>query len=67
MTKTYTVSTVREQDGRVTTAPVGAFRDIRKAFAAARRAAHTRKDCVNYGPTAVAFVGREITAVVIWQ
>lgn len=66
MTKTYTVSLVREINDRITVETVGDYANIGKAIIAAKRAARTRKDSINYGPTSFAYVGREATAVVAW-
>ena len=60
---TYTVSTV---DREIKTAKVGEYEDKAKAMKEAKRAARTRRDCVTYGPTSLAYVGREVTAVVSW-
>ena len=61
---TYTVSTVT-RSGEI--AVLGRFCDKAKAMCAAKRAAHTRTDCQTYGPTSLAYVGREVTAVVAWS
>jgi predicted HAD superfamily phosphohydrolase len=66
MTKTYTVSTITEIDGRIATEEVGTYADKVKAMNVAKRAAHTRKDCETYGPTSLAYIGKDITAVVAW-
>jgi hypothetical protein len=66
MTKTYTVSLVRSIDDQVTVEPMGQYSDIDKAITAAKRASRTRKDCISYGPSSFAYVGREATAVVAW-
>lgn len=63
---TYTVSTVSRIDGLITAADQGRFADKSSAMKAAKRAARTRSDCISYGPTSLAYVGREITAVVSW-
>lgn len=63
MNKTYTVTTINPD---LTTAEIGKYDDKIKAMAAAKRAARTRRDCQTYGPSSLAYVGREITAVVAW-
>ncbi len=65
---TYVVSTVsRDEKGNlVLPPPIGTFTDKRAAMKAAKRVARTRRDCVKYGPTSIAYVGRELTAVVAW-
>lgn len=63
---TYTVTTVANINDMITTTTVDKFADKAKAMAAAKRAAHTRKDCQSYGPSSLCYVGRDITAVVAW-
>lgn len=63
MTKTYTVTTINSD---LSTAEIGKYEDKAKAMTVAKRAARTRKDCQSYGPSSLAYVGREITAVVAW-
>lgn len=63
MTKTYTVTTINAD---LNTVEIGKYDDKIKAMAAAKRAARTRKDCQSYGPTSLAYVGSELTAVVAW-
>jgi hypothetical protein len=64
---TYVVSTVSRDEGdRIITSRIGAFADKGEAMKIAKRAAHTRKDCITYGPSSLAYVGSELTAVVAW-
>lgn len=63
---TYTVSIIREANDRVETNVIGTYADKSKAMRAAKRAARTGNDCELYGPTSLAYVGREATAVVAW-
>lgn len=63
MTKSYTVTLVTETSFNVL---VGTYKTIEKAMAAAKRAAKTRRDCVTYGPSSIAYIGIEATAVVAW-
>ena len=64
---TYTVSTVsHDESDQIISLQIGTFADKAEAMKAAKRAAHTRKDCINYGPTSIAYVGRDLTAVVAW-
>jgi accessory colonization factor AcfC len=66
MTK-YTISTVTtDQAGKIASKTVSTYADKIKAMNAAKRLARTRKDCVTYGPTSIAYVGKDITAVVAW-
>jgi hypothetical protein len=51
---------------RIITSRIGAFADKGEAMKIAKRAAHTRKDCITYGPSSLAYVGSELTAVVAW-
>ena len=66
MTKTYTVSLVSEINNQITSKDVGTYTDIDRAISAAKKAARTRKNSINYGPSSFAYVGREATAVVAW-
>ena len=63
MTKTYSVYLVTPTEPNEL---IGRYDDKAKAMAAAKRAAHTRRDCETYGPTSICYVGREATAVVSW-
>jgi len=63
---TYTVSTIRAAGLVIVTEHVGEYERKDKAMAAAKKAAHTRRDCQTYGPSSLAYVGDEITAVVAW-
>ncbi len=60
---TYTVTTISRE---IETAIIGRYADKIAAMKAAKRAAAARKDCVPYGPSSLAYVGREVTAVVAW-
>jgi hypothetical protein len=60
---TYTVTTISRE---VQTAELGRYTDKIEAMKVAKRASRTRKDCVTYGPSSIAYVGREVTAVVAW-
>ncbi len=60
---TYTVTTVTSE---IETAVLGRYTDKIDAMKAAKRAARTRSDCQPYGPSSIAYVGRELTAVVAW-
>jgi hypothetical protein len=63
----YVVSTIsRDATDRIVTERVGEYQRKDKAMAAAKKAAHTRRDCQTYGPSSLAYVGDEITAVVAW-
>lgn len=60
----YTVSTI-DADARIT--EIGSYPDIERAMKAAKRAARTRSDCEKYGPESICYVGRELTAVIVWH
>lgn len=64
---TYTVSTVyRDDTDKIATTEIGRYSDKVRAMNAAKRAARTRDDCISYGPSSLAYVGNDITAVVAW-
>lgn len=66
-TETYYVSlSYIDENGLVTVREIGTFGSKARAMSAAKRAARTRKDCVPYGPSSIAYVGRDATAVVSW-
>jgi hypothetical protein len=64
----YHVSLVAdgEQIVSIKATKIGSFASFSKAATAAKKAARTRRDCINYGPTSVAYVGNEATAVIVW-
>jgi hypothetical protein len=59
----YVVTTVDEDTA---CHEIGRYAGKLKAMMVAKKAAQTRTDCVCYGPSSLAFVGRKITAVVAW-
>ncbi len=63
---TYLVSTVDTMNSQIHTDEIGRYDDKTTAMKVAKRAARTRRDCVTYGPTSLAYIGREVTAVVAW-
>lgn len=63
---TYVVSAVDTMNSRIHTDEIGRYEDKVDAMKVAKRAARTRRDCVTYGPSSLAYVGREVTAVVAW-
>lgn len=64
---TYIVSTIaRDANDMIVSAEVGRFTTKAKAMSAAKKAARTRSDCRSYGPSSLAYYGRDITAVVAW-
>ena len=63
MTKMFTVSAVNAE---AKTTLIGVYADKIDAMKAAKKAARSRRDCEPYGPSSIAYVGREITAVVAW-
>lgn len=63
---TYTVSTVTTSaNGLVTATNIADFDDKAKAMKIAKRLAKAR-DCQSYGPSSLAYVGHDLTAVVAW-
>lgn len=63
--RTYTVSTIAIVDDRVTTCKVADCSTKAAAMKIAKRLA-LAKDCQTYGPSSLAYVGRDLTAVVAW-
>lgn len=63
---TYTASTLTEINGQIAVAEIGRHSDKGKAMQAAKKAARTRSDCQPYGPSSLAYIGRDVTAVVAW-
>lgn len=63
---TYVVSTVDTINSQIHTDEIGRYADKIEAMKVAKSAARTRRDCVTYGPSSLAYVGREVTAVVAW-
>lgn len=63
---TYLVTTITRSDDRISTTTVGSYADKETAMRTAKRSARTRSDCRKYGPSSIAYVGREVTAVVAW-
>lgn len=64
----YKVTTVSMAgDSRLVFGEVGTYEDKTKAMNEAKRAASTRENCIIYGPSSIAYIGQDITAVVSWQ
>jgi hypothetical protein len=61
---TYLVTTV---DKHSACSEVGRYKGKLKAMMVAKKAAGSGYNCVPYGPTSLAFVGRKVTAVVAWE
>lgn len=62
----YTLTTDTAEIGGLKQVKVGEYVDKAKAMNAAKHAARTRKDCQNYGPSSLCYVGKDTTAVVSW-
>ena len=60
----YVVTTV---DENAVCVELGRYAGKLKAMMVAKKAAQTRSDCICYGPSSLAFVGRKVTAVVAWK
>lgn len=68
-TRNHTVSVIKDEGGRVSVSEISTGLDLTydQATRLARRESGLGAVFRKYGPTSIAYVGRGITAVVVWE